>query len=1342
MARTIAKWMVFSILSVSGLILFLAVLLEILISIPPGERFLRGLVQNQASRALERNVSIGSIETDFLSWILIRNVNIYQVREGDVIPFLNVEQVSLRYDILPLLKRNLLIRSIGIRNMKVNIIADSTGKTNIPLTDRKPSEKPSPIHVDIRKIAISHSSLRYCDRTIPLDASLNTIDGDVSRLGNGYTFRVAADSSLVVYKQEGLNTFNLRTNGSWSDGLLRLDRIAMSFHGLTAEGNRLAWRSGPDSLLAGTIRMTGNPDGIFDFLRNTVSPGLPLVSGDIDLEAELGGSLRSLRIDAVLSSPILRVRDIRLQKSFIRFSWTNDTTTLDSLSLGALGGNLHGHGKMNTRTFLGENIALIFDGLDVKRVAQLIAGSSEYGGRASGALSGYGYFTGPDSLRARARLTVQSPVYKTHKIPDISFEASLIDGNARAGLVTGDAHASADARIESNRLNGTYHVTIPRISDFTGLAGISDLDGSIDGQGTVAGPFSSLEVRATLNGQSIKYKNFPVDAMNGDVVWRKNNLSFSGFRVSGNLAAIADLLPPLHVDSLSGAARYTGIIDGDIVSPRAEVFLELDKPVYRDFRFDTGTVRALVRGDTLDLTQAILETDSLRIQAYGALDYKKLNGSAALEFGEKALDPSPAPGARVSAVFDMKNGDALSVFVRGEDISLPVLGRFAPASPPVNGMLNFTGTIGGSPKDPEARIAFDVRNPGFGTVFMDSLRGEVSFRNGQVFLQSADMYRDAFHTTLDASLTLEKTGTSYTFTGNSPLQGTMKGDNLKLGIAQSLLPPSAGKMSGTAAYDLAFDGTLSNPHPRGTANVTGFSLSQPVNGSFITGADILASVRDDTLTVSARNGQLLQKPFSVEARVNYTPPAFSGNMDFFYDGQKAVNVNGTYARDRMDMTARTEDFNLSILKAFVPALDTMSGILNTDLTITGTVLDPQLNGALKIRNLNMDFPEWDAPLRNGVVSLNISPNRVEADTLFLKSRKGSIRASGYLSDFFSKSAKSELQVTIDKVQVKQKNFVDVTVNSAQLAITGTGNKYLVTGNANLGETKILYNLSIQSLLEQLTTPLAPLPPPPDFMKQVGLNIVVNGGDRIDIKNSLADIRTRVDVEVIGTLAAPNFLGSATVVEGTVQYLDRKFTIKEGDVQFTNRTELNPTLNIQAETTVTTYSMFGSEPYTVTLAVSGSSKNPTVKLTSDPTLREPDIITLLTLGVTPDQVGFGSAASDTTASLQNVLKQRAELLTSQRVAGYLGHEIGGLLGLQNLTVEGNLFDINGEEGGPRIIATKQISSDVEVTYISTLGRQSDQGIQVNYNVTGNFTLRGQTDSLGRSGLDILYRLRFR
>ena len=104
-------------------------------------------------------------------------------------------------------------------------------------------------------------------------------------------------------------------------------------------------------------------------------------------------------------------------------------------------------------------------------------------------------------------------------------------------------------------------------------------------------------------------------------------------------------------------------------------------------------------------------------------------------------------------------------------------------------------------------------------------------------------------------------------------------------------------------------------------------------------------------------------------------------------------------------------------------------------------------------------------------------------------------------------------------------------------------------------------------------------------------------------------------------------------------------------------------------------------------------------------------------------------------------ERAAMLSSQRISGYVSQKMGTFLGLDEVSVEGNLFKFD-KTWGPQLLASKKISERVSLTYKTTVGHMNDQSIKLNYRLTRKFSLEGQTDRQGRSGLDLIYGLRFK
>jgi autotransporter translocation and assembly factor TamB len=183
------------------------------------------------------------------------------------------------------------------------------------------------------------------------------------------------------------------------------------------------------------------------------------------------------------------------------------------------------------------------------------------------------------------------------------------------------------------------------------------------------------------------------------------------------------------------------------------------------------------------------------------------------------------------------------------------------------------------------------------------------------------------------------------------------------------------------------------------------------------------------------------------------------------------------------------------------------------------------------------------------------------------------------------------------------------------------------------------------------------------------------------------------------------------------------------------------VDIAAKTTIRRYQGLEAASYDINLSVSGPADTLIVELTSDPPLERPDIISLLTLGATREQL-TGSDTTGAKASTGDLLVQRAQTLTTYALSGVLSRSLGSRLGLESLTIQGNIFQA-GQSGtaGPTLEATKQVSDRLLITYTTNVGHFNENGIKVDYLLTKHFSLQGETDQTGQSGIDLKYSIRF-
>lgn len=146
----------------------------------------------------------------------------------------------------------------------------------------------------------------------------------------------------------------------------------------------------------------------------------------------------------------------------------------------------------------------------------------------------------------------------------------------------------------------------------------------------------------------------------------------------------------------------------------------------------------------------------------------------------------------------------------------------------------------------------------------------------------------------------------------------------------------------------------------------------------------------------------------------------------------------------------------------------------------------------------------------------------------------------------------------------------------------------------------------------------------------------------------------------------------------------------------------------------------------------------VTISSDPALSQTDILSLLTLGATQQQL-TGTGQQNTTTA--DVLRNRLESLSSQEITGYVSGKVGHMLGLEQLSIQGNLFNLN-KNSGPELIASKRLSDRLKITYTTNVGQLNNNGIRLDYKLTNHFSLEGQTDQFGNTGVDLKYKIKFK
>ncbi len=257
---------------------------------------------------------------------------------------------------------------------------------------------------------------------------------------------------------------------------------------------------------------------------------------------------------------------------------------------------------------------------------------------------------------------------------------------------------------------------------------------------------------------------------------------------------------------------------------------------------------------------------------------------------------------------------------------------------------------------------------------------------------------------------------------------------------------------------------------------------------------------------------------------------------------------------------------------------------------------------------------------------------------------------------------------------------------------------------------------------------------------IRLHVETTGSNRVE--HTYADLEYKIGLDVIidGDSIVP--VGTVTLPEGTIRFAGKSFAIRRGLISFDGVGEnpMDAVLDIQAAHTLSAQVAANLPPATtgspsVTLAVTGTVSAPVVRFASDPAMPQEDVLFVLLTGrpIAREE----SASGDAVAAQQQALATAGSLFI-----GLLSDRLPGV-GVDSLTIESDAQTgraVSRVEGGKYIAENLFVSgiyipqaaedeNDFEVALDWIVVRVGSDSLRL--------TLRG--GNLGNGGLELLYNM---
>jgi len=474
--------------------------------------------------------------------------------------------------------------------------------------------------------------------------------------------------------------------------------------------------------------------------------------------------------------------------------------------------------------------------------------------------------------------------------------------------------------------------------------------------------------------------------------------------------------------------------------------------------------------------------------------------------------------------------------------------------------------------------------------------------------------------------------------------------------------------------------------------------------------------RDKNNTISIDYQQLLLQVSLDEKQI-----ISSLNFDSFgiASWQSQLSVNITPDRT-LQGTINIKELNLAPFGEFFPRLATLNGRLSSQLTLSGTLLDPTVSG-----NIN---------LSDAAFALSANPTLIDKLdlSLALEGHQGRLNGQWHMGEGQATAqgtlAWPQGQFSGD-IDIKGSNLaiiqppmailnvspdINMTFNEQQFAIKGKVN--VPSGQIKIiqlaeGGVAVSNDVVFNDSVAEQTLKTSPYAVTADLNISVGKNLTIDG---MGLKGKLeGDLILRQQA-----FKPPMLFGDIKVNKGSYKFMGQTLSINTGEVQFVGPTEV-PNLNIEATRDIKDSSI------TAGVRITGTPMRPVVTLFSNPAKEQAEVLSYILTGK-----GFTSSTNQQSNSL---MMGAALSLGSQFDGGAInsvGSTATGLIekfGFSNVQLDSN------DDG--KVAVSGYIGEDLMVKYGVGVFNPGYE-MTVRYYLFSQLYLQSVSSTLSQS-LDIYY-----
>jgi translocation and assembly module TamB len=886
----------------------------------------------------------------------------------------------------------------------------------------------------------------------------------------------------------------------------------------------------------------------------------------------------------------------------------------------------------------------------------------------------------------------KNPIFKIKQatLNDASFDIVGPNFSMFADLETENSKLSAYGKVSNGKIEFTAKDSVINVEDFGKIAGFNIMGkGSLDFKAYSDSKVGYLDFN--LDTKDFSFEGYQGDEVSGllrlDLM--KNHLVFSKLKASyGRTEVVGDGHIDLNNSTLNITFNHELAYYRDLKNLYKPLFSNLKfapKDIYGDYKIK-GSIRGGLSLKDLRVNFKLGGSNIYALSEYiekGELDFELKNEIIKVDniLFKKGR-------GRLEGLYTIGLDDLISRYdVSGYNINLQDFKNIHQLPYNLNGVANFNlkGVLGD--KIQKNDLDLEIRN----TRILDRLyRSKVTIKNDQKrTLANISMLNKQL--VLDAEILNSKKKKSKVnvVANNLNLKNLLSALNF---VDESRLE-IAGAFSGSFRSDFNLYNYLNNTTE---LNVSKFNMKYH---------DVVMNYRSEFPEIVIRKGKIVKWNLFMPGKGVKLQSLGSGNLNKSFDitldtkikAKVLENINRVFARSTGYIYAKGEFY-----KKFLSE-DYKLQIYSNDFAFTTQKIPFVTNG-------NKFYIEF----KNGVFKINEFRSRL---------KEGYIDVSG------------EIDLTklfpIVNLTFDMNNANISLLDKSNIYLTGKGGiigktlPYTVTGNFELDQTLIGYDLDDLGGVGSVGTKKVNfLPQAENELKEslLSLNLTMATKSPIVINNSLADIGMVGQVNVTGSEDDIKILGKLDIAGDRINKIfvnNNEFSLQKGTVFFYEDYDYtNPEIDVLAKSQI--------RDYEVDVKAFGHIEDLTFDLTSEPSLSQKDIFSLIAFGYTEDissNLSTSEQESLTTAGVGSLIFDRFKI--NKTLKKEFGLQVN--LGTEIQESERNLLEGGAAEinSATKIEVKKQISKKLDLSVSTTMGTSVEQrqNMKLNYDLNDGLSVEG-------------------